>query len=139
MLNKKISPTLKALLAYSKTATPLFTIRSLTEVLEPLYYPDLTLVDVVSILVTVYEEALGEPRLEMSPASKAGIQLVLAPLKLLPVQPNSSAEQKAETFYTLEQFYDSLVTQIMNGLRVATVNWIPAETEGVTNSPRIQP
>lgn len=117
------SNTLQALLKYSKKETPNFTFEKLAEVLRPLYYDGMELIDVVSIIEGAYVELLCEPKFEVERGETASRRLLLAPIK-----GSNSVEilgpSTPKTTYSVEQFYNAMLADMMQQMRIARVDWL---------------
>lgn len=117
------SSTLIALLRHAKR-TDDYGWSQLAKALEPHFFKDMSLVDVVSVTLRAYEESLSEKRFEMGDAQCKAVELLLAPIKG-PVSIELCGPRTLETNYSVEQFYNAFLKQIMTELRLARVDWLP--------------
>lgn len=129
-----LSKTCQTLLAYAKTSAPSFTSKALADVLCPLYYPGMTLVDIVSVTLSAYNELLAEPRFEVANGEVSSHRLLLSPIKGA-----SSIELMGpasfDTTYTVTQFYDAMLADMLQQMRVASVLWMKANGAGTGDTP----
>lgn len=125
----KISSTLALLLRHSKRAED-NDWSAIAQALAPSFFADMSLVDVVSIVVGAYEEALFEPRFEISRSGMAARDLLLAPIKgscsVDFLGPGNLGVQ-----YSVEQFYNAFLKHIMSELRLSRVDWCPEVFAGM--------
>lgn len=119
-----ISETLKVIFEYTKTnQEATFEWRELAEVLGPLYYPELRLIDVLSIVMKVYEEALMEPRFELPGRHHAAFDIVTAPIKGH-FSVDMWGPKTSDVAYTVDQFYTSIIKKMLSDLRLTNVGWL---------------
>ncbi len=119
------SETLIAVLKYCKTphTSDKYTWRSLRDTLASLYHPEMRLVDVIEILTKVYEEALSDARFEMSSGSCLA-QVLLAPIKGVGQIDWPYPKDDINTAYTIEQFYNAVIAEMLSELRFSRVDWL---------------
>lgn len=129
--NAQLDETLKVLLEYTKrTEEVTFEWKELAGVLGPLYYHDMKLIDVLSILITTYEKVLMEPRFELPGRHHAVYDIVVAP-----VEGTFSVDlwgpKDLHNTYTVEQFYTSIIKKMLSDIRLTNVGWLrEVETDG---------
>ena len=115
------STPLMALMRFAKQGSD-YDWRVVAKTLEPLFFADMSLIDVVSIVVGAYEEALSDERFTIGPPACKAIELLLSPIK-----GSSSIElcgpRSLETQYSVEQIYNSFLKQMLSDLRLARVDW----------------
>lgn len=121
-----ISSPLRELLVAAKSETPPSTWEEVAAILAPLYFPDMTFVDTLSLLIGAYEQALFEPRLCIRGGNSAAVDLLLSPVK-----GHFSVErwgpQNLATKYSIEDFYNAMVKSIISDLRLTRSDWCRAE------------
>jgi len=115
--------TLKALLKFSKSDSD-FTIENVKEVLGPIYSEYMTFADILQVVHNAYmTKLITEPRFEVSKHKSDG--LIFAPLK------GSSRLDfycvKLTDTFTIEQFYTSILIQMLNDFRFSRVDWCKEE------------
>lgn len=122
-----LSKTLKLLLDYSKAKVSEdvnnpFDWKILASILGPFYHHDMKLVDVVRIILKAYEEAILEKRFEMpSPTIE---RILLAPIDGMCAIDHLGVYRNVDTKYSIEQFYNAMLTRLMNDLRFTRVDWM---------------
>ncbi|KKI35576.1 hypothetical protein VI03_27840 [Burkholderia vietnamiensis] len=122
-----MGPTLKVLLRYTKQRDSDLTWRSLRDnVFASIYHPDMKFVDVVKVLLAAYTEALMEPRFELPGRHNAAEDLILAPIKGAHAvgYPGPASMQSR---YSVEQFYDAVVSKLVSDLRLCRIDWCRGE------------
>lgn len=123
LTSKLPSTSLQSVLHYAKTQAPELTWTGVARALAPHYSRHLTLVDVVEILMGLYEEALTERRFEMGHPATVRRALLLSPIK-----GNHSVDlfgpQGLDTTYSVEQFYNAFISFWICSLRMARVDWL---------------
>ena len=131
MSNTKISTTLAALIIYSKESKNLVTWADIREcVLSQTHHPDLGIIDVVSIVLNAYSEAVQEPRFKMGAPDYLLRRLVLAP-----VQGVSSLElfPDLNSSFSVEEWYNCMLKNMISELRVSVVDWCKEEVWSESN------
>lgn len=138
-----MNDTTKALFRYVKREDYEATLEALREhAFGALYHPDMRFMDVFSILLRTYKEALMEPRFALGNCDSAFDELLLAPIDgshsvkfMGPADLNDK--------YSVEQFYGSMIRKMLCDLRLARVDWCateiwPAESKPATlHQPRL--
>lgn len=132
-LQYRPSETLQVLLNYVKGDLKRCTWRDAALVLGPLYYHDMKLVDVMSIVLKAYSEALAEPRFEIPAASSALEDLVFAPIKGSHAVEWPCPAKGIDTSYSIEQVYNSMLAYMLSNLRLARVDWLREVKDGQKN------
>lgn len=79
--------------------------------------------DVVTIVLAAYGEALAEKRFQLGNPQYAARDLILAPIK------GSSAVEwrgpaSLQTKYSVEQFFNSILKQMLTELSLSRVDWL---------------
>jgi hypothetical protein len=123
-----ISDTLRVVLLHTKAEHTTFEWKELAGVLEPLYYHDLKMLDVLAILTTVYEEARAEPKFEMPGQHNGMFDLIVAPVKGH-FSIDLWGPKSPDVTYTVDQFYTAIIKQMLSDLRLTRVDWL--RTAGV--------
>ena len=80
MTDQNSSSTLMALMRFAKQAHE-YDWRIVAKTLEPLFFAEMSLIDVVSIVVGAYEEGLADGRFTMGNPSYKARELLLSPIK----------------------------------------------------------
>ncbi|WP_186214419.1 hypothetical protein [Burkholderia gladioli] len=115
--------TLKSLLRYVKREDYDATWQGLREqVLGVLYHHEMRFIDVLSVLMRSYSQALMEPRFELPGRHSAAEDLVLAPVKgshAIEFMGAAAMDQR----YSVEQFYGAMIRKMLSDLRLARVDW----------------
>lgn len=127
--NITLTGTLKALIKYSKSTNNQTWKSIRDDVLSSIYHPDMTLDDVVSIVLAAYSEAICIPQLKMGSPDFKLRELMLAPIKghhSIELLNYSSIDAK----YSVEQWYNSMIGHMMSELRVSVVDWCKDEIWG---------
>lgn len=122
-----MTETLKAVFRYMKRSDSVDSWQALRDrVFAPLFHPEMRFVDVVHVLMSVYTEALMEPRFELPGRHNAAEDLVLAPIKgshaIEFMGPSDLARQ-----YSVEQFYGAMISKMLCDLRLCRVDWCADE------------
>ena len=120
----KPSSTLLALLRFAK-GTPAYTWEATAVVLEPVFFAGMALADVLSVVLCAYEEALADTRFELGNAQYKARELLLAPIKG-PCAVEWGGPRDLQTRYSVAEFYNSLLHQMLSELRLARVDWCDA-------------
>lgn len=118
------SSTLIALLRFAKR-TAAYDWKSVAGALEPLFFSDMGLADVVSLVLAAYEEAVSEVRFELGNPQYKARELLLAPIKGY-CAIETGGPRDLQTRYSVEEFYNSLLHQMLSELRLARVDWCEA-------------
>lgn len=120
---KRTSDRLIALMQYAKSGEGDFSWRAVSSVLADLYHSSMSLSDAMHHLVSAYEEALDEPRFELSRGQSPMLGLILAPVKghtsVEPMGPRDTS-----VAYRIEDIYDSMAARIFGQLSIARVDWL---------------
>ena len=120
-MTEQKSSTLMALMRFAKQGND-YDWKVVAKALEPLFFADMTLIDVVSIVIGAYEEALAEERFTMGNPSYKARELLLSPIK-----GGCSIElcgpRTLETQYSVEQVYNSFLKQMLSDFRLARIDW----------------
>jgi len=126
-----MSPQLKALLIYVKSAdkdqcwNSWKAVRA--SVFAEIYHPEMSLVAVIQVLCGLYIEAVEEPRFELqSPNNPYGLSSKL----LAPIVGLHSIDLKpisVNTQYSIEQFYDAIISRMLGELIGARIDWCRKE------------
>lgn len=124
-----ISTTLNTLLKYVKTEQkdePV-TWKSLVEhVLGNLYNYNMQQLDVIRIVFKAYNEAMEEDRFNL-PTHTCMLQVLCAPITGFHAIDNNYGilgTSYIEDKYTVEQFYDSMLKQMMSDLYMTNIGWL---------------
>lgn len=117
------SNTLLLLLKLAKSDIPKWDWKHLALELEAIYHSNMTLNEVLEVLIKSYTELLSESRYEIGDGGSAAKDLILAPLKGLYCL-ELLGVTNIQTNYTVEQFYNSFIAHMMGKMRIATVDWI---------------
>jgi hypothetical protein len=117
-----ISETLTAVLKYAKAEDTSYEWKDLAKMLGPLYFYDLRILDVLSILTTVYEEARNEPRFELPGRHRDIYEMITAPVSGT-FSIDLWGPKSPETTYTVEQFYSSIIKKMLSDLRFTRQDW----------------
>ncbi|HIH2752474.1 TPA: hypothetical protein ACYLN4_008341 [Burkholderia lata] len=119
--------TLKSLFRYVKREDYDATWQGLREhVLGALYHHEMRFIDVLSVLMRSYSQALMEPRLALPGRYNAAEDLVLAPVKgshAIEFMGPTAMDQR----YSVEQFYGAMIRKMLSDLRLARVDWCADE------------
>ncbi len=121
-MSPPISATLLNLLRFSKRSNEC-TWQNIAEVLEPQFFRDMPLPDVVTIVLAAYGEALAEKRFQMGNPHYAARDLILAPIKgSCAVEWRGPAS--LQTQYSVEEFFNSILKQMVTELSLSRVDWL---------------
>lgn len=121
MTSNPISSTLKSLILFSKQSSqPITWTLIRDEVLAPLYFEEMTLLDVVSIVIRAYQEAASTPSLRIGHPDVLLLELISAPIKGF-YSIDKFGPLSIETAYSVEAWYNSMLKVIMSNLRQAIV------------------
>jgi hypothetical protein len=113
---------LQALLRYAKSENRERSWRGVAQALSSVYSNNMRLLDVLSVMLNLYEEALSDPRYELGHGSTAVKKLLLAPVKgFHSVEINGPSGLQSQ--YTVEQFYNAMVSQMLGELLMARIDW----------------
>ena len=101
--------------------------------LTPVYGFEMPLEDLMQVLLREYGEVLNEKRFQIGSADTASRNLILAPIKghfAVEFLGPKSLEAK----YSVEEFYNSMVREMVSAFRVARIDWcrdevFPTEAE----------
>ncbi|PRD92262.1 hypothetical protein [Burkholderia contaminans] len=124
-----MNQTLRALLRYVMATGSDTSCISLREhVLGLIYHREMKLVDVLSVVLQAYEQALFEPRFELPGRCSASLDLLLAP-----IQGSSSLNVArplyVQTRYSVEQFYGAMIAKMLSDLSLTRVDWCAEELQ----------
>lgn len=120
---KPASDRLIALMQFAKSGEGEFRWRAVKDVLSDLYHSSMSLSDAMHHLVSAYEEALAEPRFELTRGSSPMLELILSPVKgHTSVEPFGPRDTAAS--YRVEDIYDSMAAFIFGQLSIARVDWL---------------
>lgn len=126
-----ISDTLKALLIATKSANyekPSW--EFVAKILGPIYSYDMKMLDVLHILVEAYQEALDEPRFEVTYRHDPALalrSLLEAPIKGFFAVDWPAPRDGIKSAYTIEQFYNAQIAYILGELRMTKARWLVEE------------
>jgi len=116
--------TLITLLRFAKkTPAAEVTWQTVSEALEPVYGFDLNLVDVLETVMPAYGEAFNEKRFELGDPQWASRKLLLSPIKGFNSIAGVLGAVKLDSQYTVEQFYNSMIKEIISELRITRTDW----------------
>ena len=118
-----VSSTLKTLLTHSKKSGlgDSITWKVVADERSPFFFDNMSMVDVVSIVINAFEEALMEPRFKIK-INGAARDLVLSPITgPLGVRiPDSTAGTSS---ISIDEWYNAILRHIYSELRLSTVVW----------------
>lgn len=125
------SDRLIALLIFSKTDTSpdAFRWTDVAKALGELYHPVMTVETALHHLVQAFQEMGEDARFEIDVNAKSMPPLLLAPVKG-PHSVDWLGPKSLSTSYTVEQFYNSMVSYMMSYMRLARVDWLFEPTTG---------
>ena len=121
MTDQNSSSALMALMRFAKQAHD-YDWRIVAKTLEPLFFAEMSLIDVVSIVVGAYEEGLADGRFTMGNPSYKARELLLSPIKGS-CSIDLCGRRSLETQYRVEQIYNSFLKQMLSDFRLAQVDW----------------
>ena len=122
-----MNSTMKTLLRFSKENLngELITWLDVSKALHPDYF-ELSLQDLMIVLLREYGELMNEPRFKLGNADMASRNLLLAPIK-----GHFAVEflgpRSLDAKYSVEQFYNAMVREIISAFRCTTVDWCKNE------------
>lgn len=117
-----LSKSLLLLLRHAKSHDRDSSWRGAAQVLAPIYSAQMRLVDVITVLLKAYQEALAEPRFELNRGHANVEDLILAPVRgLHSMQPFGGAA--LESTFNVEQFYNAIVGHLLGQFAIARVDW----------------
>lgn len=119
--------TLQTLIHLAKSDQAVQSWKDVALALRGIYHFEMTLHDVIEVLVKAYEELLADERFDTGAGAVAAKELVMAPIK------GSTALEflgvtDIQKSYTVEQFYDAFVLHIISKFRISTINWMDTNT-----------
>jgi len=129
-----ISITLLTLLKHAKKPHADNTWQGVAKALAPIHTPNPPLADVMEILFMAYEEALFEPRFELSKGTLTALATLLAPIKGSHAIDWPTLQKGSQTLCTVEQFYNAIVKSILGQFLLTRVDWHPEFNKALMNS-----
>lgn len=115
--------TLQTLIHLAKNEQSLNSWKDVAIALRSIYHFEMTLHDVIEVLVKAYAELLADERFDIGANDSAAKDLVMAPIKG-PTALTFLGVTDIKQSFTVEQFYDAFVLHIMSKFRIATINWM---------------
>jgi len=117
------SSTLKALLVFSKQPDLEFNYESVKQCLVPLYHEEMKLLDVLQILYSAYVEMITQPKFGCN--KLAGVQkIIFGPIHGSNCLGNNGIfGPSAEDKFTVAEFYDKMIYQVINQFRFSKIDW----------------
>ena len=119
---KPFSDTVLALLRFTKQPEVELNLQSVHNCLRELYHPDMLLKDVIVVLLSAIKELSSIPQFEVPCQSFLITKLALAPLEGTSCLGGMFGPKKQDT-YTVEEFYDSIIKQLLYVFRFSNVAW----------------
>lgn len=120
---KPFSETVKALLIYSKQTDVEIGLASVHNCLRQLYHPDMLLKDVLVVLLSAIKELSSIPQFETPSQSFLLMKIAAAPIEGTSCLGNNIFGPTTTDTFTVEQFYDSMIKQILYTFRFSNVAW----------------
>jgi hypothetical protein len=120
---KPFSDTVKALLIFTKQTDVELSLVSLHNCLRDVYHPDMRLKDVIVVLLSAIEELSSIPQFETPSKSFILMKVAAAPLEGTSCLGNAIFGPNRTDVFTVEQFYDSMIKQILYTFRFTNVGW----------------
>ncbi|MDD5056579.1 MAG: hypothetical protein PHQ60_02300 [Sideroxydans sp.] len=119
-----LNSTTLALLRYSKRNLngEKVSWRDVVDALKPVYGFQMTLEDLMQVLLREYGEVMNEKRFEFGSSDTASRNLLLAPIKgHFAVE--FMGPRSLDVKYSVEEFYNAMVREIVSAFRVARIDW----------------
>lgn len=120
---KPFSDTVKALLIFSKQSDVELNLTSVHTCLRQLYHPDMLLKDVLVVMLSAIKELSEVTQFEVPSQSFLLMKIAAAPIEGTSCLGNNIFGPTTTDTFTVEQFYDSMIKQILYTFRFSNVAW----------------
>lgn len=122
---KPFSETLRLLLNHTKRNNDEgFTFKSIRELLGPHYHPDMRLKDVLIVINNAFQEMLQIKEFEIGNRNLAQFEILLSPFNsIFPLGESVLFGPKLEDKFTIEQFYDKVISEYMHKFMFTNIGW----------------
>lgn len=120
---KPFSDTVMTLLRFTKQENIELNLNSVHNCLGELYHPDMSIMDVISVLLTAIEELTSIPQFETPSKSILLVRVASAPIFGTSCLGATMFGPKKTDKFSIEEFYDSMVKQILYIFRFSKVAW----------------
>lgn len=123
---KPFSDTVKALLIYSKQTNVDISLASVHNCLREIYHPEMQLKDVIVVLLSAITELTSIPQFEVPSKSFLLLKIAAAPIEGTSCLGNNIFGPTKTDKFTVEEFYDSMIKQMLYTFRFSNVAWCSA-------------
>lgn len=121
--DKPFSDTVKALLLYTKDSNAVLSLDSVKVCLGEIYHPEMALDDVIVVLCSATRELVTEPRFKTPSPTYLIPKIVKAPIQGTSSLGDRIFGPSKEEKFTVEEFYNSMIVELLNQFRFSTVDW----------------
>lgn len=120
---KPFSDTVKALLRFTKQTDVEISLASVHNCLREIYHPDMLLKDVIVVLLSAIQELSSIPQFETPSKSFLLMKVAAAPIEGTSCLGNTMFGPNRTDKFTVEEFYDSMIKQMLYVFRFSNVAW----------------
>lgn len=120
---KPFSDTVRALLRFTKQPDVELNLDSVHNCLRAIYHPDMLLKDVIVVLLSAIKELSSIKQFETPSESFLLLKIAAAPIEGTSCLGKNIFGPSKTDLFTVEQFYDSMIKQILYTFRFSNVAW----------------